>query len=226
MKERVPAKLKNALKTVHRMVRSDTPSSAPPPKSVAPAAIRTENAGGYQNRRETNLARLRQVDLLIAQSTRVGEIYRALGATSGNLHTLNLTLAHLHTIRPNRFSKFDGPMRFITLNGCYTRPKGAHILLEAMGRLAARGLSSRGRRPSKDHPRGRFDHAQSVNVPACHALCRNLPLPQHRGCTSGASRPFLFLTASANINRCFGVPDSEIPLEAACNRCQSRAPWR
>jgi hypothetical protein len=41
---------------------------------------------------------------------------------------------------------------------------------------------------------GKFGHAQSVNVPACHALCSNLSLPQHRGCTSGASRPFLFLT--------------------------------
>jgi hypothetical protein len=41
---------------------------------------------------------------------------------------------------------------------------------------------------------GKFGHTQSINVPACHALSSNLSLPQHRGCTSGASRPFLFLT--------------------------------
>jgi hypothetical protein len=49
---------------------------------------------------------------------------------------------------------------------------------------------------------GKFGHAQSVNVPACHALCSNLSMPQHRGCTSGASRPFLFLT---DTDRCFAV---------------------
>jgi glycosyltransferase involved in cell wall biosynthesis len=103
--------------------------------------VRTEHATGYQHRRDTNRARLREVDLLIAQSTRVGQLYRTFGADSGNLRTLNLTLAHLRAIRPHAFPSLDGPMRFVTLNGCYTRPKGAHIMLDALRLLATRGFS-------------------------------------------------------------------------------------
>jgi hypothetical protein len=100
--------------------------------------------------------------------------------------------------------------------------RGSAILGPAgRSRIVIWGISS-----ARGGSHGRSDHAQSVHVPARHALCSNLCWPKHRGCTSGAARPFLFLTDSANVNRCFGVPDAEIPLEAAFNRCRGRAPWR
>jgi hypothetical protein len=46
----------------------------------------------------------------------------------------------------------------------------------------------------------KFDHAQSVNVPTYDALRRNLSLPQHRGCTSGASRTSVFLNAANSVD--------------------------
>jgi hypothetical protein len=88
-----------------------------------------------------------------------------------------------------------------TRHGCHRGRPGDP---PSSGRPAARGLSS-GDIVRQRRSHGKFGHAQSVNVPACHALCRNLSLPQHRGCTSGASRPFLFFDRHRKLNRCFAV---------------------
>lgn len=128
--------------------RSSAPSAAAS-KDAQASSVSTNGATRllanplFETRRTVNLQRLRRVDLLIAQSRRVEELYRALNATNNNSCTINLTVRHLEALQPNRFPVIEGPVQFITLNGCYTRQKGAYLLLEAMQRLDEMGLGDR-----------------------------------------------------------------------------------
>lgn len=138
--ERIPAPLKTFVKRQRAHLRR---RRCPRAAAVAPApAPIAAGADAYQRRREVNLERLRKVDLLIAQSRRVEEIYRLLGGAEGNIVTLNLTLSHLASLPYRAFDIPRPPVRFATLNGCYNTQKGAAILMEAMERLHAAGLGS------------------------------------------------------------------------------------
>ncbi len=89
----------------------------------------------YQHRRDENLSRLDSVDVLIAQSPRVAEIYRALGVTNPSLDSMQLTLPHLEHLRPRRLQAPPRPVTFGTLNGAASPEKGAEVLLDAVRRL-------------------------------------------------------------------------------------------
>jgi glycosyltransferase involved in cell wall biosynthesis len=92
----------------------------------------------FQRRRELNIERLGRVDRLIAQSTRVEEIYRALGVENGSLTTLHLTLAHLSAIRP-RPPRERTTLTFATPGGFISPSKGSGLMVETLERLHAAG---------------------------------------------------------------------------------------
>lgn len=84
----------------------------------------------YQKRRDVNIRRLEKIDLLIAQSYRVEEIYRKF-VKNGNFMTLHSTVKHLDLIHPKEL-KVKFPIRFATLSGCYSIKKGSHVIFEAI----------------------------------------------------------------------------------------------
>jgi glycosyltransferase involved in cell wall biosynthesis len=91
-------------------------------------------AAAFQRRRDVNVERLNRVDLLIAMSHRVEEIYRELGVEPSRLRTLHLTLRHIERLTP-RHVEPQAPLTFATLAGFEYEAKGAHLLIEAMRRL-------------------------------------------------------------------------------------------
>jgi len=98
-------------------------------------------APDYQRRRDRNVERLSRVDLLLAMSHRVAEIYSELGVDSERLRTFHLTLEHLAHLRPRSFDGPSRPLRFATLNGASSVQKGAAVILEAVRRLDAAGMA-------------------------------------------------------------------------------------
>jgi glycosyltransferase involved in cell wall biosynthesis len=97
-------------------------------------------AESFQRRREVNVERLARVDRLVAQSPRVAEIYRALGVPAERLSTLTFRPRHIERLRPRILSAPPAPVRFVTLNGCASRSKGAETVLAALRALRAAGV--------------------------------------------------------------------------------------
>jgi len=87
-----------------------------------------------------NVARLSHVDRLVAQSSRVAEIYRERGVATDRLMVLPFTLAHIDGLRPHRLTSPPAPVTFATLGGCASRTKGSQLMLEALRSLRADGL--------------------------------------------------------------------------------------
>jgi len=96
----------------------------------------------FQDRREVNIERLNTIDLLVAQSYRVAEIYRTLGVQASRIQTVHLTLKHIDQIQSKQMNNVSRPVRFATLNGCVSNQKGALLILGALRQLKELGLSS------------------------------------------------------------------------------------
>lgn len=94
----------------------------------------------YQKRRDINIRRLEKIDLLIAQSHKVEEIYRNF-LTTDNLITLHSTVKHLDLINPKKL-KVKHPIRFATLSGCYSIKKGSELILDAIKILNKQGVKN------------------------------------------------------------------------------------
>ena len=107
----------------------------------APAQV-TGDVEDYRMRREVNVERLSRVDRLLAISTRVAEIYATLGVDPARLGTLGLTLTRLEYLRPRRQRAVGRPLRFVTLAGCSTAAKGAHVIAGALDELEAMGITA------------------------------------------------------------------------------------
>jgi glycosyltransferase involved in cell wall biosynthesis len=107
-------------------------------RNEAPAPLGPSAARQFQRRRELNVARLGAVDRLLAQSTRVEEIYRLLGVEGERLRTLQLTLAHLERIAP-RPPREAERLTLATLGGFIGPSKGSELLLETLERLRSAG---------------------------------------------------------------------------------------
>jgi glycosyltransferase involved in cell wall biosynthesis len=95
----------------------------------------TTDPSAFQRRREVNVERLNRVDRVIAMSHRVEEIYAMLGVDPERLRTLHLTLAHIERLRTRR-AQPNGTVTFATLAAFESKSKGAHVVLDAMRRLA------------------------------------------------------------------------------------------
>lgn len=94
----------------------------------------------YQKRRNINIERLKKIDLLISISYKVEEIYRNFTGTN-KIVTLHSTVKHLELINPKTLN-IKIPIKFATLAGCSTVPKGSEIIKEAIEKLNKKGFNS------------------------------------------------------------------------------------
>lgn len=92
------------------------------------------SAADFQARRDVNVERLSGIDVLIAMSHRVAEIYAQLGVDRSHLRTMQLTLDHIHALTPRRATG-EAPLTLATLGGLESEAKGARVLLDAMSQL-------------------------------------------------------------------------------------------
>lgn len=118
----------------------------------------------YQKRRNINIKRLEKIDLLIAQSSRVEEIYKKF-LSNPNIITLHSTVKHLELIKPKEI-KAKHPIKFATLSGCYSIKKGSRLILETVRRLNDEGLGDL----YEMHIWGEFDYQikEIVEIPNVH----------------------------------------------------------
>jgi glycosyltransferase involved in cell wall biosynthesis len=133
-KERVPGLRRASFAPLRPLVDPAVRLLAKPHRAEPPALPGAE----FQRRRDLNIERLGRVDRLIAQSTRVEEIYRTLGVANGSLTTLHLTLAHLERIRP-RPPRDRLPLTFATPGGFIGPSKGSALMVETLESLHAAG---------------------------------------------------------------------------------------
>lgn len=105
---------------------------------------RPPTPGDYQRRRDVNVARLNRVDVLVAMSHRVEEIYAQLGVSPSRLRTVPLTLRHIErlTPRPPRPAGAH-PLTFATLAGFESAAKGGNLIIGALRRLSAAAEAGR-----------------------------------------------------------------------------------
>jgi glycosyltransferase involved in cell wall biosynthesis len=113
-------------------------------KSSSPGSLTDDQkAKKYQKRRDLNIERLSKIDLLLATSSRVAQIYTELGVKPENINTLNLTLNSLANIQPKLMQIPINRINFVTLNGCATTKKGARLIMDALYTLKNLGLTDR-----------------------------------------------------------------------------------
>lgn len=119
-------------------------SAGGPPASAS--MVRGAGAGpgaeAYQRRRDQNVARLNDVDALIAYSRRSVEVFRALGVDGERIRRLRINPAHIESLQPKRRRTVGEPMRFAVLNACNTKQKGGDLVTAALRHLSARGLAT------------------------------------------------------------------------------------
>jgi glycosyltransferase involved in cell wall biosynthesis len=84
---------------------------------------------------------LNNLDLLVAQSFRQAAIYESLGVERSKLVVVPSTQKHIEHLKPKVMKHISEPINFVTLNGCNTKQKGAHLILQTMQRLHAMGLA-------------------------------------------------------------------------------------
>ncbi|MEO0232110.1 MAG: glycosyltransferase [candidate division WOR-3 bacterium] len=96
----------------------------------------------FQKRRDLNINRLQKINLLIAQSLKVEEIYKFFLGESSRVITLHLTVKHIENIKPKLINPTI-PVKFGTLNGMTSIPKGANILYKAVEILNNKGLKKK-----------------------------------------------------------------------------------
>src|ERR1022692_2439694 len=119
-----------------RIGRAESEDAKQESRRGLPAGLGVE----FQARRDRNVEHLNQVDLLIAQSHRVKEIYHLLGVDEARMRTMQLTLAHIGTLKRRDMASIDGPINFATLNGCINPKKGAEVISGALKILREKNL--------------------------------------------------------------------------------------
>ncbi len=142
---KLPAKkLKSFFKSHLEPLRTHSKLKSHFKKSSSPIlSTDDQKAEKYQKRRDLNIERLSKIDLLVATSSRVAQIYTELGVKPENIITLNLTLKSLTTIQPKLMKAPINRVNFVTLNGCATTKKGAHLIMDALYKLKSLGLTDR-----------------------------------------------------------------------------------
>lgn len=100
-------------------------------------------APAYQHRRSVNVERLGRADRLVAQSSRVAEIYRALGVPGERMRVLPAMARHIERLRPRRLEAPPELPTFVTLGGCAAPTKGSQVVADALESLRAAGAEGR-----------------------------------------------------------------------------------
>lgn len=98
-------------------------------------------ANEFQKRRDINIERLNKIDLLIAQSYKVEEVYRKMLNRKNGIFTLHLTLDHFNLIKPKFIENINFPINFAVLNGCASVIKGSKLMLETIKILNKKGVN-------------------------------------------------------------------------------------
>lgn len=117
-------------------------SGRKPSNSETSITSETDRSEQYQKRRTLNVKRLKNIDLLIPRAEKVSEIYRKYTGETVNVETINPTLLHIDNIV---FSRILQPekIKFVTLNGLSSVPKGGQLVIDAVKKLNNRGLKKR-----------------------------------------------------------------------------------
>ncbi|RMH46885.1 MAG: glycosyltransferase [Gammaproteobacteria bacterium] len=111
-------------------------------KSLHVTERRAEVTGknrAFVQRRKTNLERLEKIDVLVARSARVAQLYQQHLGDKKRIEVLNPTLRHIDQIKPSVRKHTSRPIRFVTLNGLASVAKGGEVLLRAVELLSERG---------------------------------------------------------------------------------------
>ena len=95
----------------------------------------------FQKRRNINLNMLKKIDLLLAVSKKVNDIYNYFLKTN-NIITLNPTVKHLNYIFPKEMKTITFPIKFFTLDGCASMQKGSKLMFETLKILNSNELNS------------------------------------------------------------------------------------
>lgn len=120
---------KNFLKKIKLMLLKNNPSTY-----INSNTNSDNDSNFFLERRNKNIIRLKLIDLLIAQSTKVEKIYiKFLGES--NIKTIHSFPKHIIKIKPELFTEIKYPIKFITLSGLASIPKGAILLTEAMKKM-------------------------------------------------------------------------------------------
>lgn len=114
-----------------------------PQRARVPPLDNKRLAEAFQRRREVNVERLGRVDCLIAQSPRVGEIYRTLGVPAERMTDLPFTLEHIERLRVRSFDRPPERVMFASLNSGSHPSKGSMTIIAALRQLRAAGLEGR-----------------------------------------------------------------------------------
>jgi glycosyltransferase involved in cell wall biosynthesis len=85
-----------------------------------------------QKRRYLNLIRLKKVSHLIARSKKVKQIYDSYLKTDNKVSVVNPHLHHIDSISQKKILPDIKIVKFVTLNGFYSRQKGGELLLDAI----------------------------------------------------------------------------------------------
>lgn len=97
----------------------------------------------FQKRRDVNLERLQEIDLFIAQSQKVGEVYQSYLRGKAKVVTLHSSPTHLQNIKAKEMKEIVYPIQFATINGCVSIDKGALLIFESVKNLNKRGLGGK-----------------------------------------------------------------------------------
>jgi len=98
-------------------------------------------ANEFQRRRDINIERLNKIDLLIAQSHKVEEIYKKMLNRKDGIFTLHSAIDHINLIKPKFIENINFPINFSVLNGCASVVKGSKIMLETIKILNKKGVN-------------------------------------------------------------------------------------
>jgi glycosyltransferase involved in cell wall biosynthesis len=121
---------------VLRLVRRGAPGEARPVGRPAPAAE-------YQRRRDVNVERLNRLDAVVAQSSRLAEIYAGLGVREDRLHVMQLTLSHIDRLTHVPIEHPPAVVRFVASNVATSAEKGGEVLAGAAEAVEAAGLGDK-----------------------------------------------------------------------------------
>ena len=96
----------------------------------------------FQTRRDTNIERLNQLDLLVAQSFRVSKIYQTLGVQESRITTIHSTVGHISNIKPKNMTGISFPINIAVMNVLSSPAKGVHLIVDALHKLREAELTS------------------------------------------------------------------------------------
>lgn len=111
------------------------PPPGPPRQAPAPQATPVASPRAYDRRREVNVQRLNEFDLLIAHSARSARVFTTLGVSAERMRRIPLAAYHIERLRPSRVAGTGPMLTFAAIAALTSRQKGADVVVDALARL-------------------------------------------------------------------------------------------